>query len=111
MVLIARIKCFNWPCKLAKLLSLMLVLEIASLDAEIIPASRRIDWSVGKTVGVPGGVPKRATIGKNAVTGYGADPTAVADSTAAIQNAINNTPSGQVAYVPPGTYRISGSIT
>ena len=111
MVLIACIRCFNWPCKLAKLLSLILVLEIASLDAEIIPASRRIEWSVGKTVGVPGGIPNRTTIGKNAVTEYGADPTGTTDSTAAIQNAINNARSGQVVYIPEGTYRIAGNIT
>jgi len=108
---VARIKYFNWPCKLAKLLSLILVSGIATLDAEIIPASRRIDWSVGTTVGVPGGIPNRTTIGRNAVTDYGADPTGVADSTRAVQNAINNTPIGQVAYVPSGTYRISGNIT
>jgi hypothetical protein len=59
MVLVACVKCFNWPRKLAKLLSLILALEIASLDAEIIPSSRRIDWSAGKTVGVPGGIPNR----------------------------------------------------
>src|ERR1043166_7950628 len=67
--------------------------------AEIIPASRRIDWSVGKTVGVPGGIPNRTTIGKNAVTDYGADPTCARDSTAAIQNAINNAGTEEVVYV------------
>jgi len=71
--MVAFIECFNWLRRLAKLVSLILVLEIASLDAEIIPASRRIDWSVGKTVGVPGGIPNRTTIGKK-VTDYGADP-------------------------------------
>jgi hypothetical protein len=111
MVLVACVKCFNWPRKLAKLLSLILALEIASLDAEIIPSSRRIDWSAGKTVGVPGGIPNRTTIGKNAVTDYGADPTGAMDSTTAIQNAINNARTGQVVYIPAGTYKISGSIT
>jgi hypothetical protein len=104
MILVDPIKCFHW------LLSPILALEIASLDAEIIPSSRRIDWSVGKTVGVPGGIPNRTTIGKN-VTDYGADPSGATDSTAAIQKAINNTRNGQVVYIPAGTYKISGSIT
>ena len=111
MVLVACLKGFNCPRKLAKLLSLILALEIASLDAEIIPASRRIDWSVGKTIGVPGGIPNRTTIGKNAVTDYGADPSGATDSTAAIQKAINNARTGQVVYIPAGTYNIAGNIT
>jgi len=108
--MVAFIECFNWLRRLAKLVSLILVLEIASLDAEIIPASRRIDWSVGKTVGVPGGIPNRTTIGKK-VTDYGADPSGAMDSTEAIQNAINNARTGQVVYIPAGTYKIAGNIT
>lgn len=87
-----------------------ILLTQTSSVAEIIPADRRIDWSVGKTVGVPGGIPNRTTIGKN-VTDYGADPSGAMDSTAAIQNAINNARMGQVVYVPAGTYKISGNIT
>jgi len=108
--MVAFIECFNWLRRLAKLVTLILVLEIASLDAEIIPASRRIDWSVGKTVGVPGGIPNRTTIGKK-VTDYGADPSGAMDSTEAIQNAINNARTGQVVYIPAGTYKIAGNIT
>ncbi len=45
----------------------------------------------------------------NAVTGYGADPTGVADSTTAIQNTINaaKTAGGGVVYLPGGTYRVA----
>ena len=45
------------------------------------------------------------------MTDYGADPTGVADSTTAIQNTINNTPSGEVAYIPAGTYKLTASLT
>jgi hypothetical protein len=45
----------------------------------------------------------------NAVTRYGADPTGVADSTAAIQKALDaaGKAGGGVVLLPPGTYRIS----
>jgi pectate lyase-like protein len=49
----------------------------------------------------------------NVVTQYGADPTGAADSTAAIQGAINaastSTAGGGVVYLPAGTYKV-GSI-
>jgi hypothetical protein len=43
------------------------------------------------------------------VTAYGADPTGIADSTAAIQNAINaaTAAGGGVVWLPAGTFRIS----
>lgn len=45
----------------------------------------------------------------NAVTQYGADPTGVADSTKAIQTALDvvGSTGGGVVLLPPGTYRIS----
>lgn len=51
------------------------------------------------------------------VLDYGADPTGVADSTAAIQNAINYaatlgpTSVGNVVYMPPGQYKTTSTIT
>ena len=48
----------------------------------------------------------------NVVTMFGADPTGVADSTTAIQNAINAVPSnGGVVYLPAGTYKVSSTLT
>src|SRR5260221_9757779 len=41
---------------------------------------------------------------------YGADPTGVSDSTTAINNAITALPGGGVVYLPPGTYKTSGSL-
>lgn len=49
------------------------------------------------------------------IIAWGADPTGTADSTAAIQNAINylvaNTGGGGTVYVPPGLYKTTGPIT
>lgn len=47
------------------------------------------------------------------VTGFGADPTGAADSTAAIQDAIDacNAAGGGVVYFQPGTYLIGSQIT
>lgn len=46
------------------------------------------------------------------VLDYGADPTGVADSTTAIQNAINSFPSGNGAiYIPTGEYKVTSTIT
>lgn len=43
---------------------------------------------------------------------YGADPTGVADSTTAIQAALNATPTGGcTVWFPPGTYVISSALT
>lgn len=55
----------------------------------------------------------------NVVTQFGADPTGVADSTTAIQNAVNALPaagtssntSGGVVYFPAGKYKVTSTIT
>ena len=41
----------------------------------------------------------------------GADPTGVADSTAAFQTCIGNYPNGNVPIIPYGTYKITASLT
>ncbi|MGO9503509.1 MAG: glycosyl hydrolase family 28-related protein [Streptosporangiaceae bacterium] len=43
-------------------------------------------------------------------TGYGADPTGAADSTAAIQAALEAAKAGQTVYLPTGTYTTSSPI-
>jgi hypothetical protein len=72
-------------------------------------------------VGVPGGfdhllaggASDRAVSGtvRNVVTGYSADNTGVADATTAINAAITAAVSGDVVYLPAGTYRIDGNIS
>ena len=47
----------------------------------------------------------------NVVTQYGADPTGVADSTTAIQNALNAVPTnGGTVYIPAGIYVITATL-
>lgn len=77
-----------------------------SARAEIIPATRRVDWS---SAGVSGGIPNRSTVCATldaAVYGNG-----TTDATAAIQSALAACPAGQVVYLPAGTYRITSGIT
>jgi hypothetical protein len=48
----------------------------------------------------------------NVVTMFGADPTGAADSTTAIQDALNAVPAaGGVIYLPAGTYKVSSTLT
>jgi len=47
----------------------------------------------------------------NVVTNYGADPTGVNDSTAAIQNAVNaGIAQAKTVFIPTGTYKVPGHI-
>ncbi len=78
---------------------------VVRADGEIIPNDRRIDWSYA---GIPGGIPSRtiicATIDSST---YGNGDN---DATAAIQNALDACPDGQVVYVPQGTYLVLDTI-
>lgn len=75
--------------------------------AEIIPSARRIAWDPG----VRGGIPARATICANVRNApYSARGDGAADDTGAIQRAIDACGSGQVVYVPAGTYRITAPV-
>ena len=55
----------------------------------------------------------RGTDWLNVVTQFGADPTGVADSTTAIQNAINalSATAGGVVYLPAGTFKVTTTLT
>lgn len=46
----------------------------------------------------------------NAVTAYGADPTGAADSTTAIQDALNAATAGQAVFLPSGTYQTTANL-
>ncbi len=85
----------------------LFVAGAATSYAQIIPAARRITWQPG----VPGGIPARTTVCANVVTNYGAAGDGVRDDSAAIQNAINACPAGQVVYIPAGTYRLNSQLT
>lgn len=74
---------------------------------EIITTDRKISWSPGISDGIPS-YPVCANV-KNAP--YNAKGDGVSDDTSAIQNAINDCPSGQAVYIPSGTYRLTSQLT
>jgi hypothetical protein len=64
-----------------------------------------VDWSQS---GIPGGIPERTTIYR---TLSDIDNTGATDVTALIQATLNSCPAGQVVKLPPGKFRINGSIS
>ena len=80
-----------------------------TVSAEIISSSRRITWK--GNVGIAGDIPTRTTIFANVKNPpYNAVGNGVADDTSAIQNAVNGCITGQIVYLPTGTYKISSPI-
>lgn len=89
----------------ALLASLSGVTQSKASPETIIPDERRIDWSL---TGIPGGIPERTTICATLDSAaYGNGST---DATAAIQEALDNCPDGQVVYLPEGVYVTSDTI-
>ncbi len=79
--------------------------------SELIPATRLVDWTPGVAVGVPGGIPtNRSNTIDVTASPYYADPSGANDCSAAIQSAINAARSGDVVYLPAGTYRCDKPI-
>ncbi len=76
--------------------------------AEIIPADRRAAWTPGVTVGVPGGIPHRTSVG--ATVNAARFGTGSVDASAAIGAAIDACPPGQVVFIPAGTYRLDKRV-
>jgi hypothetical protein len=72
--------------------------------APMLPVTRQIDWV---NTGIIGGIPTRTTISQTVDEAYGNDST---DARAHIQAKINATLSGQVCFIPAGTYRINGAL-
>lgn len=78
-----------------------------NLYGAIIPSDRMISWNPG----IPGGVPPRTTICANVKNApYNAVGDDSTDDTAAIQNAINACPAGQVVYIPTGIYKTTAEL-
>lgn len=89
------------------LLCLLLTMGSAvSSSAQVIPAGRRIAWQPG----VPGGIPARSIVCSNVVTHFGAVGDGVHDDAPAIRNAISACPTGQVVFIPAGTYRLNSPL-
>lgn len=83
-----------------------------------IDAARRVTWVPGTDVGVPGGsaqyrpggASQRTTLIDVTQSPYSADSTGATNAATAIQSAINAATSGQVVYLPAGTYRINNEL-
>ena len=82
-------------------------------STSIIPADRRTVWSPG----IPGGIPVRSTVCATVTPAYAAAHGVVAFGTdgsgnaqPAIQYGIDSCPSGQVVYLPAGTYRLNSGL-
>jgi hypothetical protein len=74
--------------------------------AEFLPSDRRIDWNPG----VRGGLPMRTNLINVRNSPYDAQGDGVANDQAPIQAAINAASTGQVVYLPAGTYRIDSQL-
>lgn len=70
-----------------------------------VPPERSIDWSLA---GIPGGIPRRGEV--CAILDAAAYGDGTADATAAIQQALDRCPAGQVVVLPAGSYRTSDTI-
>jgi hypothetical protein len=78
-----------------------------TLHRGIIPSDRRIPWHPG----IPGGIPEIAGPVVS-ILDYGADPSGMNDSRAAIESAIASLPSsGGVVLIPEGTFRVGSKLT
>src|SRR5687768_2008412 len=67
-----------------------------SLNAEIVPSSRMVNWIPGVTVGVPGGIPTNRTHLIDVTQApYNADKNGSANAQPAIQAAVNAAQDGQ----------------
>jgi Pectate lyase superfamily protein len=73
--------------------------------AQIIPSSRRIDWSQS---GIPNGIPSRTTISTTINASTYANGTN--DATAGIQAALNSCPANQAVLLSAGTFRINTGL-
>lgn len=83
------------------------VTPMAGPDSTILPADRRVPWAPG----IPGGIPERTQICATVTDPpWNAAGDGVQDDAAAIQDAIDACPEGQVVHVPAGTYRVTQTI-
>ena len=71
-----------------------------SVFGQIIPADRLVPWQ--GNVGIPGGIPNRATIYQTISAGA---------SQSTIQSALNACPANQVVKLSAGSYTLTGTLT
>ena len=96
-----------------RILVSVFILSVATLSyGVLIPANRLVDWTPGVSVGVPGGIPTNRTHLINVTSApYNADKSGASDAAPAIRSAIAAATSGDIVYLPAGTYRISSLIS
>ena len=91
--------------------ALITALSSGSLNAQIIPADRLPLPDTWENAGVEGGIPNRTMIFADITKPpYHADKSGAVSASAALQQAIQDCPNGQVVYVPAGIYLISERI-
>lgn len=88
--------------------ALPLLLFAVQVSAEIISASRRVDWTL---TGLPGGIPDTSAWTVQNVTTYGAVGDGVTDCTAAIQSCLNAASTSNKIYFPTGVYLTTNTLT
>jgi hypothetical protein len=98
------------PISFALYFAALLLGTTCALAAEFIPATRRVPWIPGVTVGVPGGIPARTTLINVTQAPYNADNTGATNAQPAIQAAIGAAAENSVVYLPAGTYRMGSAI-
>jgi len=84
-----------------------------------LPSSRSTNWTAGTYTGViggiaqyrPGGSNQRTTLIDITQSPYNADNTGATSVSSALQSAINAASTGQVVYMPAGTYKLSSGIS
>jgi hypothetical protein len=85
-------------------------------DGPILPSDRQVNWGqAGVWENGVKGIPDRTTIFCNVRTSIPGTSLVAAgdgvhDDTAALKAAISRCPSGQVVFIPEGTYRIEGTL-
>ncbi len=100
--------------KISRLLlaSSLAAIPLIQAQATLIAPARLAPWTSGITVGVPGGIPTdRTNIVDVTQAPYNADPTGATDCHDAILAAINAANSGDIIYLPAGTYLVNETIS
>jgi hypothetical protein len=96
--------------------SLCAILLVPSGKSAIIQSSNRIDWVVGSTVGVQGGIPVRTGTVRDVTQApynapFSVDGSMPESALTAINSAISDSASNDVVYIPAGGFNITNKFT
>jgi len=94
------------------LLALWVSCSSGGTAGEVIPGERKVDWTPGVTVGVPGGIPTdRTHLIDVTKSPYHADNAGATDAQKAIQAAVDAASKGDVVYLPAGSYELASGLS